>query len=283
MNYFEVVFTINPNEEWITDLISNDLSEIDFESFVTTKSGVTAYVPETKFDKKQLDELIANFPYETEITYKADFVKTEDWNAEWEKNYFQPIVVADRCVVRSSFHANAPEAEYEIVIDPKMSFGTGHHETTSLMISRILQTDFDGKSVLDMGCGTGILAILAGMRGAKPITAIDIDEWIYDNILENLKLNGFENIEVKIGDAALLPGRKFDIILANINRNILLNDLKIYAGCLNENGELFMSGFYKEDIDAIRMEAEKYQLQYTGCEEKNNWVAVGFKKYNDAK
>ncbi|MDR1698329.1 MAG: 50S ribosomal protein L11 methyltransferase [Prevotellaceae bacterium] len=278
MNYFEVVFSINPNEEWLTDLISNDLSEIGFESFVTTQNGLTAYVSETKFDRQQLDALIANFPYEAQITCKANLVKTEDWNAEWEKNYFQPIVVADRCVVRSSFHTEAPKAEYEIVIDPKMSFGTGHHETTSLMISRILQTDFRGKSVLDMGCGTGILAILAGMRDANPITAIDIDEWVYDNILENLKLNGFENIEVKIGDAALLPGRKFDIILANINRNILLNDIKIYAECLNDGGELFMSGFYKEDIDAIKQEAEKQGLQYMGFEEKNNWVAVGFKK-----
>ena len=278
MHYFEVQFTVSSFEEWLSDVISDSLAEIGFESFVSTENGLTAYVAENKFDSALLDDFIANFPYEAKISCKVDLVKTEDWNAEWEKNYFQPIVVAERCVVRSSFHTEAPKAEYEIVIDPKMSFGTGHHETTSLMISRILQTDFNGKSVLDMGCGTGILAILAGMRGANPITAIDIDEWVYDNILENLKLNGFENIEVKIGDASLLPGRKFDIILANINRNILLNDMKTYAECLNENGELFMSGFYTEDIDAIRGEAEKQGLQYVGFEEKNNWAAVGLRK-----
>ncbi len=278
MNYFEVHFVVNPLEEWLSDVIFSELSEIGFESFVATDKGLIAYISDEEYNEKSLDELIRNFPYEAKIAYEINLIKTEDWNAEWEKNYFQPIVVADRCVVRSSFHTNAPKAEYEIVIDPKMSFGTGHHETTSLMISRILQTDFIGKSVLDMGCGTGILAILAGMRGANPITAIDIDKWVYDNILENLKLNGFENIEVKIGDAVLLPGRKFDIILANINRNILLNDIKIYAECLNDEGELFMSGFYKEDIAAIRQEAEKQGLQFTGYEEKNNWVAVGFEK-----
>lgn len=278
MNYFEVHFVVNPLEEWLSDVLFSELSEIGFESFVATDKGLIAYISDEEYNEKSLDELIRNFPYEAKIAYEINLIKTEDWNAEWEKNYFQPIVVADRCVVRSSFHTNAPKAEYEIVIDPKMSFGTGHHETTSLMISRILQTDLIGKSVLDMGCGTGILAILAGMRGANPITAIDIDKWVYDNILENLKLNGFENIEVKIGDAVLLPGRKFDIILANINRNILLNDIKIYAECLNDEGELFMSGFYKEDIAAIRQEAEKQGLQFTGYEEKNNWVAVGFEK-----
>ena len=276
MNYFELQFTISPCEEWLKDVVSAGLAAIGFDSFAAAENGLTAYVSDKKYNKKRLDEFIKTFPYEAEIAYQADWVKTENWNAEWEKNYFQPIVVAGRCVVRSSFHTDAPKAEYEIVIDPKMSFGTGHHETTSLMISRILETNFIGKSVLDMGCGTAILAILAGMRGASPITAIDIDEWIYGNILENLKLNNVENIEVIIGDASLLRGRKFDIILANINRNILLNDLKIYAECLNSGGELFMSGFYTEDIDVIRQEAEKQGLRYINFEEKNNWVAVAF-------
>lgn len=278
MNYFELCFKINPPEGWINDLFAAALGEIGFESFVETGNGLIAYINEELFDEKKIDDLIKDFPHKAKIDYETHFIKAQDWNNEWEKNYFQPIIIGDECVIRSSFHTNTPKAKYDIVIDPKMSFGTGHHETTSLMISKILSLDLEGKSFLDMGCGTGILAILAGMRGADPITAIDNDRWVYENAVENIQRNKLGKIEVKIGDASLLKGRSFDVIFANINRNILIKDMREYANCLNPGGELYMSGFYEEDIKAIKKEAAKYGLEYIGFEEKNSWVSAGFKK-----
>ncbi len=278
MKYYEVTFTAQPCNEIITDVISALAGEIGFESFVPTETGVEAYVQQSLFNEEQLKEMVANFPLpDTQITYVITEPEDKNWNEEWEKNFFQPIVIEDRCVIHSTFHKDYPKAEYDIVINPQMAFGTGHHETTSSILGELLDADLTGKSVLDMGCGTSILAILASMRGANPVTAIDIDDWCVNNSRDNIKLNGITNITVELGDASLLKGRKpFDIIIANINRNILLNDMAAYAACMHSGSELYMSGFYVEDIPVIREKAESLGMEYVHNREKHNWTAVKF-------
>ena len=209
--------------------------------------------------------------------YTIKEAEDKNWNEEWEKNFFQPIVIGDRCCIHSTFHKDTPKTEYEILINPQMAFGTGHHETTSSIISEMLEADLKGKSVLDMGCGTSILAILASMRGANPVTAIDIDDWCVNNSKDNIALNHIHNITVELGDANLLKGRKaFDVIIANINRNILLADLPHYAACMHPGSEIFMSGFYIQDIPFIREKAESLGMEFVHHREKNNWAAVKF-------
>jgi len=274
MNYLEAIFLIEPYEEYISDVLAEELGELGFESFVTTEESLAAYIPENKFDENKVKELLADFPFEASINYKLNQIESKNWNEEWEKHFFEPIVIGNECVIHSSFHQNVPKATYEIVIDPKMAFGTGHHETTSLVIGELLKMDLDGKKLLDMGCGTAVLAILASMRGAKDIVAIDIDTWCTENSLENLEVNRISNIDVKLGGAELLEGMHFDIVLANINRNILLADMEKYVDCLSSGGELYMSGFYKEDIPLIEAEANINGLKMTDFKEKNNWVVV---------
>jgi ribosomal protein L11 methyltransferase len=203
----------------------------------------------------------------------------KDWNEEWEKNFFQPIVIEDRCCIHSTFHHDTPPAEYEILINPQMAFGTGHHETTSSIIAELLDTDLLGKRVLDMGCGTSILAILASMRGAREVTAIDIDDWCVNNSRDNIALNNCTNITVELGDAHSLAGREpFDVVIANINRNILLADMPAYAAVMKAGSQLLMSGFYVEDIPAIRQMAESLGFRFEHHREKNRWAAVKFVK-----
>lgn len=279
MNYYEVKLDISPNEESYRDVLAAVLGDIDFESFVETPSGLNAYVTEKSYNLQLLDDTISSFPIEgVKITYSTDWIESEDWNSEWEKNFFQPIIVDNQCVIHSSFHTDIPALPYDIMIDPKMAFGTGHHETTSLMISFLLGLNVENKSFLDMGCGTAILAILAKMRGAGYVIAIDNDEWAYNNSIENISLNNTPEITVQLGDANLLGKDKFDIIFANINRNILLNDIPTYASVMNKNAELFMSGFYLEDIPLIQKACDQQHLQYKEHLEKNNWVAVRFVK-----
>lgn len=211
----------------------------------------------------------------TEISFEAVPQEDKNWNEEWEKNFFQPIILDNRCVIHSTFHKNVPQAEYDILINPQMAFGTGHHETTSLILGELLDADLQGKSLLDMGCGTSILAILAAMRGAGPITAIDIDDWCVSNSKDNIQLNHITNITVELGDASSLKGRSpFDIIIANINRNILLNDMAQYVSCMHPGSEIYMSGFYVEDIPFIRAKGEELGLRFLHYKEKNNWAAV---------
>ena len=235
-----------------------------------------AYIQQSLFDEEALKNIITDFPIpDTEITYTITEPEDKDWNQEWEKNFFQPIVIEDRCVIHSTFHKDYPKAEYDIVINPQMAFGTGHHETTSSILGELLDADLKGKSVLDMGCGTSILAILASMRGADPVTAIDIDDWCVNNSRDNIALNNINNITVELGDASLLEGRKpFDVIIANINRNILLNDMAAYTACMHKGSEIYMSGFYVQDIDAIRSKGESLGLKFVHYREKNNWAAV---------
>lgn len=278
MKYFEVTFTTSPCNETVNDIVSALAGEIGFESFVEWEGGVQAYIQQQLFDEEALKEMIANFPLpDTSITYIIKEAEDKDWNEEWEKNFFQPIVIGDRCCIHSTFHKDTPQTEYEILINPQMAFGTGHHETTSSIISELLDADLQGKSVLDMGCGTSILAILASMRGANPVTAIDIDDWCVNNSRDNINLNGIENITVELGDANLLKGRApFDVIIANINRNILLSDMAQYASCMHSGSELYMSGFYIEDIPVIREKAESLGMTFIHHREKNNWAAVKF-------
>ena len=278
MKYFEVTFTTSPCNETVNDVVSALAGEIGFESFVEWENGVQAYVQQSLFDEEALKEMVENFPLpDTEISYEIKEAEDKDWNEEWEKNLFQPIVIGDRCCIHSTFHKDTPQTEYEILINPQMAFGTGHHETTSSIICELLDADLEGKSVLDMGCGTSILAILASMRGANTVTAIDIDDWCVNNSRDNIELNNIHNIKVELGDAALLEGREpFDVIIANINRNILLADMDRYAACMHQGSELFMSGFYVQDIPAIREKAESLGMTFVHHREKNNWAAVKF-------
>lgn len=280
MKYLEFTFRTTPCTEVVNDVLSAVLGEVGFESFVEQTDGIAAYIQKSLYSETALTEALADFPLpDAEVKY--DYVEAEDkdWNEEWEKNFFQPIVIGDRCVIHSTFHHDVPRAEYDIVINPQMAFGTGHHETTSLIIGELLDSDLQGKSLLDMGCGTSILAILARMRGASPCTAIDIDEWCVRNSLENIELNGVDAIKVFQGDASSLKSEgPFDVVIANINRNILLNDMKHYIARMNPGAILLMSGFYVEDIPVIREEAERNGLRFVHHREKNRWAAVKFQK-----
>ena len=279
MKYLEVTFTTHPCNETVNDVVSALAGEIGFESFVECEGGIQAYIQQTLFDEEALKEMVANFPLpDTRIEYTIKEAEDKNWNEEWEKHFFKPIIIDNRCIIHSSFHRDIPKLEYDIIIDPKMAFGTGHHETTSLMVSEILKMDLSGRTVLDMGCGTSVLAILASMKGASAITAIDIDDWCVENSLENIALNGVNNIQVLLGDASLLRGMHFDVIIANINRNILLNDMAAYSHCLSEGGCLYMSGFYTEDVSIIESGAVKHGLKMDYFNQKNNWAAVKMTK-----
>ena len=280
MRYFEVTFKTTPCTETVNDVLSACLGEIGFESFIENTYGIKGYIQQPIYNEDTLKEVIENIPLDNvSISYKAELMEDKDWNEEWEKNFFQPIVIGNRCAIHSTFHKDVPEAEYDILINPQMAFGTGHHETTSLILEELLDAELQNKSLLDMGCGTSILAILAAMRGAKPITAIDIDTWCVENSKENILLNNIENISVELGDATLLKGREsFDIVIANINRNILLNDMSFYTACMHKGSEIFMSGFYVSDIDILKEKAESLGLSYMYYKEKNNWAVVKFIK-----
>lgn len=276
MTYFEFKFNTNPCNETVNDTLAYILGEIGFESFVEYEKGLMAYIQCSLCDEAAIKSSLTTFPIpDTEITYTFAQAEDKNWNEEWEKNYFQPIVIDNRCVIHSTFHKDVPQAKYDIVINPQMAFGTGHHETTSLILTELLDSELDNKSLLDMGCGTSILAILARMRGARPCTAIDIDEWCVRNSIENIELNKVDDISVSQGDASALPDKgPFEIVIANINRNILLNDMKYYADCMHPGSELYMSGFYVNDIPVIRQKAEELGLQFVHHKEKNNWAMV---------
>lgn len=280
MKYLEFIFHTEPCTEVVNDVLSAVLGEVGFESFVEQEGGIAAYIQTALYDEEALKSALDSFPLaDTTLTYTYKEAEDKDWNEEWEKNFFQPIVIGNRCVIHSTFHHDVPQAEYDIVINPQMAFGTGHHETTSLIIGELLEADLQGKALLDMGCGTSILAILARMRGAAPCTAIDIDEWCVRNSLENIELNHVDNISVFQGDASILPDKgPFDVVIANINRNILLNDMKHYVARMNPGARLFMSGFYTDDIPAIREEAERNGLRFVHHKEKNRWAAIQFEK-----
>lgn len=271
--YIGYIFEVTPVQPG-TEILIAQLGFAGFESFVENEKGVNAYIQKDDWHENILEDIQILNSTEFQITYKEEVIEQVNWNEEWEKN-FQPIEVEGKCAVRAPFHEKT-NVKYDIIIEPKMSFGTGHHETTHMMLQHILNTDVTNKKVLDMGCGTGVLAILAEMKGAKPLDAIDIDNWCYLNSLENVERNNCKHISVYEGDVSLLAGKKYDIIIANINRNILLSDIHQYAKCLDAGGILFLSGFYTEDIPLITEECAKNKLKFQVKLEKNNWVALKF-------
>ena len=278
MQYNQVLFKCDPYSETVTDILSAMLAEIGFESFVRGEDALEAYVPQPLFSRSELDQVLADLPLEVEISYTVQTMEDKNWNEEWEKNYFNPIVIGDECCIHSSFHQPEGTYRYPILIDPKMSFGTGHHQTTLLISKEILAMELSGKCVLDMGCGTGVLAILAAMKGAAPVTAIDIEEWAYNNAMENVVLNGMTSIRVLQGGAELLGEERYDVIFANINRNILLQDLPHYEAVLKQGGIIVMSGFYLDDLPAIRSRANELGLSFDHLKDMDRWVATTFVK-----
>lgn len=256
------------------DILVAELGLLQFESFAETEHGVIAYIPKSDWNPNILHDVPVLNSGEFTIVYNKEIIEPINWNKEWESN-FEPIEIDNTVSIRAPFHEEG-KLKYNILIEPKMSFGTGHHETTHLMVKHLLKIDLEDKKVLDMGCGTAILAILAEMRGATLLDAIDIDPWCYENSVENTARNNSQNIKVYKGDVALLKDKKYDVIIANINRNILLQDMKQYAASLSENGVLLLSGFYSEDIPLIEEEANKYKLTKDLVLERNNWIGVRF-------
>lgn len=272
--YIAYYFEVEPLSPGVEILIA-ELGFAGFESFVETPIGVTAYIQKKEHLPTMLENIFILQNTSFSIQYSFEEIEQVNWNAKWEEN-FHPILVDDRCAVRAPFHEKS-SAAYDIVIEPKMSFGTGHHETTHMMIQFILDTDFNDKTVLDMGCGTGVLAILAEMKGATTVEAIDIDQWCFLNSIENVERNSCQHIKVSKGDARILNSKKFDIIIANINRNILIQDIPTYATCLNVNGLLFLSGFYNNDVPMIQEVCADYNLSLESQISRNDWVALKFK------
>jgi len=269
-NYIEYQFHISPLQP-ATDILIAELSEVDFESFVETPTGVLAYIKKKDWKEKALEgiSILSNTNFKISHSHKE--IKETNWNAVWEAD-FNPIQIGTECVVRASFH-DVPKVTYDIVITPRMSFGTGHHETTHMMLQHILDLNCANMAVLDMGCGTGVLAILAAMRGANTIDAIDIDPWCYKSTSENAVTNGCDHIKAYQGDVAILKDQKYDLILANINRNILLEQIPAYAKHLRPKGILLLSGFYTEDLPKINAACLAQRLKFEKNLEKNNWVS----------
>lgn len=276
MDYIELTCEKPASDEQLEILIA-DLAELGFESFSEEADHLLAYIPENDFSKELLYKNKHLSEQKTADKLVIKLIKEQNWNAVWESNY-EPVIIDERCQIRAPFHQADNSLDFDIVIHPKMSFGTAHHETTSLIISILINEKIQGLKVLDMGCGTGVLAILAMLKGAKKTVAIDFDEWAYNNTIENVALNNISNIDVKLGDASLLRNESFDLILANINKNALLKDMQAYSQVLKKNGRIIFSGFYKTDLDDIKLEAEKNSLTYHSYREKNNWVAATFRK-----
>ena len=275
MNYIEYDFTVSPTEMG-AEILMAELAEVGFDSFEDTPTGIKAYIPKDSWNEHILQDIYLLSNPEFTISYQITEIEQVNWNEEWEKN-FSPIVVEDLCTVRANFHP-VPNTRYDIVITPKMSFGTGHHETTYMMLQQLLPLSLEGAKVLDMGCGTGILAIMAALRGAHDIIAIDIDPWCVENATENVQQNNCSFITIKEGDVSLIAGEQYNLILANINRNILLSDIPAYAQTLLPKGLLLVSGFYEEDLAAIKEKCQEVGLTYISHIERNRWVSAKFQR-----
>lgn len=279
-DYMKVAFTLSPYDEMNADILVATLADYGYECFEPTNCGTNAYIAIKSFNADDIDTAVAEAGIEARVTWEVEKIEGVDWNEEWEKNYFKPMTIAGQCVIHSTFHTDYPQLEYEIVIDPKMAFGTGHHETTSLMVEQILAEDISGLSVIDMGTGTGILAILAAMRGANNVTGIEIDEPAYLNAIENVGLNNVENkITLVHGDASTLNGiAPADVLLANINRNIITADIDRYATALKPGGIMLLSGFYVEDIPVVMVAAKQCNMEQVTYNEKNRWAMLKLRR-----
>lgn len=276
MNYYELLFTTIPTEDYQQDLLINALGEIGFDTFEELDFGFKAYIPSDVFNQEMLDQTLEAYQDMFTFSYEITLIPQKNWNEVWESN-FEPIEIGNQIFVRATFHRPKPEFKYEIVIDPKMAFGTGHHQTTSMMLQLMLENDFVGKKILDMGSGTGILAIMAAKLGAAEITAIDYDPVCYESAIENAHLNNISNITTLCGSKEAIPAQSFDIILANINRNILIDQMERYSEVLKPGGEIYFSGFYETpDLEIIIDEARKYGLKYISHKKDKDWVAAKF-------
>jgi ribosomal protein L11 methyltransferase len=272
MKYIELSFSFSQNTDF-ADIVVAKLNEIEFESYVETQDGVDAYIQESLFNQEKLNEVIEDLQSLFQFEYTIKEIKQENWNQQWEEN-FNPVEINKDCFIRAHFHDKI-DCKYEIIITPKMSFGTGHHETTFLMMNEMFHIDFNNKKVLDMGCGTGILAILSKMLGSSITQAIDIDVWSYENSVENATLNNTEDINFSLGDVTAIKGA-FDVVLANINRNIILEDISKYIDSMNENSNLLLSGFLSEDVIIIRDKVESLGLSFVSHKNKNKWNLLHF-------
>lgn len=275
MNYVASTFkSENKDIDW--EVFMAFLGEIGYESFEEIEDGVLAYIPQPDFDNLKVENLLADKFEGFDISFTYETIQDRNWNEVWESNY-DAVVISDRCLIRAPFHPSDPNMEFEILIEPQMSFGTAHHETTAMMIAYILEADLKNKEILDMGSGTGVLAILASMKGAKFIDAIDIEEWAYKNCVANTEKNNVTNVKVVQGDASCIIN-KYDVIFANINLNILVQDMEVYASAMNADGIIYFSGFYQTDLTKLEQAANKANLQLVGSMEKNNWMAATFLK-----
>jgi ribosomal protein L11 methyltransferase len=276
MEYIKTSCILCPDTENNREILVAELGNLGFESFTETDEIVEAYIPSGSFSEEAIINLFPDDFSLFKFSYSYETIADQNWNEVWEKNYFQPLMITDECLIKAPFHTDYPVARYEIIIEPGMAFGTGNHETTSLMISEILNEQLIGKTVLDMGCGTGILSILASKRGAEQITGIDIDNWAINSTIENTVHNNISNLSVIQGGAEVIPDLKFDFIYANIQRNIILRDINQYSRVLNIGGELVVSGFYKDDLQLVIERASESGLILCRYQEKENWVAGVF-------
>jgi len=280
MKYTAVTFTSFNIEEWQKDLLIAELANLGFDTFEDQDQGFVAYIPSANLDIQALETTLFTEAVGYDISYQVEELENKNWNQVWESN-FSPILVDNQCYVRATFHEDKPEYPYQIIIDPKMSFGTGHHQTTSMMLSFILENNFEGKEVLDMGCGTGILAILASKRGASNVLAVDFDPICVESVIENKELNQVSNITASLGSKEVIEEKHFDIIVANINRNILLDQFDVYASDLSVSGELYISGFYDgEDLEILKDKAEALGFQFVVKKVLDTWCAAKFIKAN---
>ena len=275
MGYIEVCYKLEPLLP-AREILYAELGDRGFEAFEDTHDGVRAYIKKEQFSKSLLKDLSINRIQGQKIEFDIITIANQNWNAVWESN-FNPIVINSNCIIRAPFHP-APSLEYDIIISPQMSFGTGHHETTFLMSKELFSLDLKSVDLLDMGSGTGVLGILAEKLGAKYVKAIDIEEGAFLNTIDNCKLNNTKNIIVEKGDSKLLADSLFDVILANINKNILLQDISVYSNCLKLGGKLLLSGFFTTDIDELRKAASNNGLKFVKTNEKNNWAMIMLEK-----
>jgi ribosomal protein L11 methyltransferase len=272
MDYIELTAKILPLEVG-RDILTAELADIGFESFVETEDGLQAYIQKDSFQEDEVQQLNILKQTSFNINYSLKTIEDQNWNEVWEKG-FNPINVEDKCYIRAPFHEMEKDIELEIVIEPKMSFGTGHHETTYLMVKRILDLNIENRDVLDMGCGTGVLAILAKLKNANKVMAVDIDEWAYQNTIENISKNDNLSIAVEMGGVEVIKDKQFDVIFANINRNILLQDMEAYDKALKQGGSILFSGFFTSDKQLLLTEAAKYKLSLIYSDDKNDWALL---------
>jgi ribosomal protein L11 methyltransferase len=277
MDYIQLNLIADPPDQDVSEVIAAFLGEIGFESFEEVPGGLNACIQASSFNEQLTREVLSSVPAAKNCTFSITHVPDKNWNEEWEQN-FQPVIIEDRCMIRASFHPSRPEIPYSILIDPRMAFGTGHHETTWMMISGMFDIPLNGKNVLDMGTGTGVLAILASMLGSASVLAVDIDDWSCRNAEENILLNKVGGINVIKGDLNDVPEKKFDVLLANINRNVLLQHMPGYRDRLTSGGFLLLSGYLSADKDLLISCAKENEFLPTRILERNNWTAALFIK-----